>query len=472
MVMDRVGKFGVATLMCLAWGVASCGDSTAPQDTGAITLKIVGGNEQTAVVGEELPEPLVVKATDDRGKPLRRYLVNFVVAKGDGSVYAGAAMTNLRGIAQDYWTLGAEPGENIVEVRAVNSWTGKKQVFATFEATGVPVPVHTVTVTPESAELQLIVDMTEQLAVDLTAEDGTVLTGRDVEWSTSDGDVASVGNEGLVTAVAEGTATITATSDNGKFDQTEITVLPAPVTRVGITPLSVDMEVGDEQQLGVTLYDANDNVLTDRDVTWSTNAPGVASVVDGLVTALAEGQATITASSEDVDGTAEVSVSNPEPAFPPDQYEGATGNNTPGDATFLGSVFGAIEDGETESIQANFHDPRTDADDWYRVQAVQRLPAVCNEENFEEFNFTVDLTDIPAETNYDLEVYSGFDPIQLLGSSSSSGNTDERVIAPLEGNCSTRPEVFQVFVRVRHVSGPATAELYTLSMTFDQPPQP
>ena len=163
--MDRVGKFGIATLLCLAFGVASCGDSTAPEDAGPITLKIVGGNEQSGIVGQELPDPLVVKATNHKGRPLRRYLVNFVVTKGDGSVYAGAAMTNWRGVAQDYWTLGLEPGKNVVEVRAVNSWTGEKQVFATFTATARP-PVHTVVVEPDDFGLVVGGDpSTQQLTV-------------------------------------------------------------------------------------------------------------------------------------------------------------------------------------------------------------------------------------------------------------------------------------------------------------------
>ncbi len=52
-------------------------------------------------------------------------------------MFAGVRVTNKDGLAQDYWTLGPEAGENVVEVRAVDPTTGEKQVFAQFTATGV-----------------------------------------------------------------------------------------------------------------------------------------------------------------------------------------------------------------------------------------------------------------------------------------------------------------------------------------------
>ncbi|MCG6957207.1 MAG: hypothetical protein LJF04_14555, partial [Gemmatimonadetes bacterium] len=64
--------------------------------------------------------------------------VNFRVIRGGGSVFAGSAETDDRGIAQEYWALGIDPGENVLEVRAVNPTTGEKEVYAEFSATGLP----------------------------------------------------------------------------------------------------------------------------------------------------------------------------------------------------------------------------------------------------------------------------------------------------------------------------------------------
>ena len=60
--------------------------------------------------------------------------MNFVVTEGGGSVFAGTALTDDEGLAKDFWTLGF-PGPQEVQVRAVDSKTGAKLVFATFEAT-------------------------------------------------------------------------------------------------------------------------------------------------------------------------------------------------------------------------------------------------------------------------------------------------------------------------------------------------
>jgi len=105
-----------------------------------IALSIVSGSGQTGAVGAELSQPLVVRVTKvvrgvTLGVPLQ--LVNFRVVSGGGSVFAGSAMTDLQGMAREYWTLGPQAGANALEVRSVDPTTGQKQVYARFEATGV-----------------------------------------------------------------------------------------------------------------------------------------------------------------------------------------------------------------------------------------------------------------------------------------------------------------------------------------------
>lgn len=96
---------------------------------------VVSGDLQTGTAGQELPQPLVVKVVDDAGKPVRDQLVNFRVVSGGGSVFAGSALTNRDGIAQERWTLGTVAGDTqTVEARAVDTRTGAPIVFATFRA--------------------------------------------------------------------------------------------------------------------------------------------------------------------------------------------------------------------------------------------------------------------------------------------------------------------------------------------------
>ena len=170
------------------------------------------------------------------------------------------------------------------------------------------VPVATVAVTPPSTTIQ--VNATVQLSAALTDANGNPLTGRLVTWSTSDGSVATVDANGLVTGVSVGgPVTITATSE-GQTGTVSITVIPIPVASVDVTPASVNLGLGATIQLTATPKDANGNALTGRTVTWTTSNGGIATVTStGLVNAQAAGgPVTITATSEGQSGTSSITV--------------------------------------------------------------------------------------------------------------------------------------------------------------------
>ena len=83
----------------------------------------------------------------------------------------------------------------------------------------------------------------------------------------------------------------------------------APIASVTLTPASGTVTVGNVQQLTAILKDAAGNVLLGRAVTWTSSNTGVATVSGtGLVTGVAAGSATITATSEGVRGTAAVTI--------------------------------------------------------------------------------------------------------------------------------------------------------------------
>lgn len=84
---------------------------------------------------------------------------------------------------------------------------------------------------------------------------------------------------------------------------------PAPVATVSVEPGTVTLVPEQTSQLAATAKDQAGGVLTGRTIAWSSSAPAVASVsTTGLVTALAAGTTTITATSEGKSGTAEVTV--------------------------------------------------------------------------------------------------------------------------------------------------------------------
>ena len=115
------------------------------------------------------------------------------------------------------------------------------------------------------------------------AADDEVLTGREVLWSSSDDGVATVDAAGEVTAVSPGTATITATSEGVKGTGT-VTVERKPVASVEVSPSSAELIVGESETFTATTRAADSEVLTDREVTWSSSGAPSLRVLRRLLT--------------------------------------------------------------------------------------------------------------------------------------------------------------------------------------------
>jgi uncharacterized protein YjdB len=167
-------------------------------------------------------------------------------------------------------------------------------------------PVSTVTLQPSPANV--FVNGTAPMTATLKDAAGNVLTGRAVTWSTGNNTIATVSSTGLLTGVAAGSTTVTATSE-GKSGSATVTVTLVPVATVTVTPSPVTVQVDETVTLTATLRDANNNVLTGRTVTWTSNNTNNATVSStGVVTGKKQGGATITATSEGKTGTASVQV--------------------------------------------------------------------------------------------------------------------------------------------------------------------
>ncbi len=117
-------------------------------------------------------------------------------------------------------------------------------------------PVASVSVSPASASL--LPTQTAQLTATLLDSTGTVLTGRTVTWSSSSTGVATVNGSGLVTAVAVGSATVTAASE-GRSASSSVTVTTVPVASVTVSPASGSLYVGQTVQLTATPKDSAGN---------------------------------------------------------------------------------------------------------------------------------------------------------------------------------------------------------------------
>jgi len=176
--------------------------------------------------------------------------------------------------------------------------------------------VASVLVSPASGELP--VGKTMQLTAKLKDAAGTPLTGRPVTWESSNPSVATVSSSGLVTGVAPGSSTITATSE-GTGGRAAITVTVIPVAAVAVWPQSSSIPVGLTLKLTATPKDRAGNPLEGRPVTWASSNPSVATVsLDGVAAGVAQGSATITATSEGESGSAAITVRVPQPFGVPD----------------------------------------------------------------------------------------------------------------------------------------------------------
>jgi uncharacterized protein YjdB len=180
-------------------------------------------------------------------------------------------------------------------------------VRSTVQVTVNPVPVASITITPNAAQVRI--NQTVQLTAQAFDAQGKPLANRKFTWLSGVPNVATVTQTGEVTAVANGTAAIFAATEGISAFAT-ITVSNVPVSSISIVPSSLSLQAGGSSQLSAVTKDANGNVLTGRVVTWSSSNDPVAVVSSlGRVTAVSAGSATISATSEGVVGTALVTVS-------------------------------------------------------------------------------------------------------------------------------------------------------------------
>lgn len=135
-----------------------------------------------------------------------------------------------------------------------------------------------------------------------TTEDKTIT------WTTGNANIATVEN-GVVTGVGEGTTTIRGTLPNDMYVETAVTVTIIPVESIAIDEEN-DLEMLRKGTKKLTVSYLPEDATEVTDVVWSSSDEGVATVDStGLVTAVAEGSATITARMGQLTDTIDVEVS-------------------------------------------------------------------------------------------------------------------------------------------------------------------
>ena len=159
-----------------------------------------------------------------------------------------------------------------------------------------------VTVTPAAAQLTALGD-TVRLRAEVLDQLGRIMNGMVVSWSSGDAAVATVDASGLVTAAANGMATITATA--GSASGSAALTVRQRVSKVAVSPAVATLFEGDTLRLEAVARDANGHAVAGAEFERA-----VATVdASGLVTAAANGMAS-TATAGSASGSAALTVAS------------------------------------------------------------------------------------------------------------------------------------------------------------------
>lgn len=305
----KKGPFSLRLLGAALAAFYGCSDQGPKKlDLTPASMDIVSGQEQSGRVAEELGNPIVVRVLNAAGDPVPGQVVNFRVVKGEGSVFAGAALTDADGMAQERWTLGKSVADSqVVEARAVNSSTGEPLVFARFIATALPgAPVLVEPIAGNSQGAIVGAKLTDSLLVRVKDGYGNVVDSVRVDWSVVSGggtlerttdSTSTTGYAGNKWTLGSevGEQAVRAAISSDVF--TTFTATASQKPRVNITKYSGDNQTANPGATvsippAVHIWDATGSPVAGEPVTFRVTGGG-GSVTGGTVVSDASGNAIV-----------------------------------------------------------------------------------------------------------------------------------------------------------------------------------
>ncbi len=290
-----------------------------PKAVDRVTLALSRSSFQ---VGESLKLSAVAEAAD--GTPLLDRRIEWSSsAPGVARVTENGTLRALR------------PGQaTIIATVEGRSTTTKIEVVPPATQPPAREPIAAMSVVPDAAPLA--VGSTMALSAVLRDGSGKRLEDRTITW-TSSSSAVSVFPNGQILAVGPGTVVVTASSE-GRSASATITVSAVPVASLGLTGAPSDLNVGDSVRLNAAARDAKGGALANRQTTWESSDPNVATVSGGLVIARSPGTATISATSEGKATTAKIRVTGPPPVDPAAEKARAVDQVGKGIAAFVAAL--------------------------------------------------------------------------------------------------------------------------------------
>jgi hypothetical protein len=235
-------------------------------------------------VNSDIPEiqsqSLILGTVSNSSDKDEGYIAEIAVPRSTIQAYGSLVKIGLVLFNQDNSTGVIEDGLSNVNVNTPNGWLG---------ADGIITRITGITVVPEA--LSLTVGSSEKLTVTIEPDDAENKT---VSWTSDNENVATVSEDGTVTAVAAGTANIAVTAQVGKISAVCAVTVPGATTDVGIsdTPLAriypnptegmltLDFETAGERH--ITLSDMTGKVLLRQTVSESTTRLDISGYPAGM----------------------------------------------------------------------------------------------------------------------------------------------------------------------------------------------
>lgn len=308
------------------------------------TVYPLNSTQKTLTWASDQPE---VASVDNEGNVTARKAgtatVTVKVAENVTAVCKVTVISRATGISLSETTVELKPGEThqltatVLPQNASNAevtWCSDKELVATVSSSGLvtgvgpgETTVHAVTVDGGKMASCLVKVGTPVKGITLSKSLATLYVGdpsldisatltpanateKSLDWSSSDGTVASVIPGAALHAVIKplkpGETTITATTKDGGFTATCKVTVKRHVSAVSLNKSSLDMSVGDTESLTATVAPAD---ASDKTVSWSSGNSAVVSVSDdGKVTANKPGTAVIKVVTNDLSKEATCTV--------------------------------------------------------------------------------------------------------------------------------------------------------------------
>ena len=270
----------LATLITLTAALAACDDGAA-QPAGPTRVATIEVTTPTTSLVPDATVQLTALALDDEGRVLSRRALAWTSSAPDVATVSSTGLVT-----------ALAPGEVLIAASADDA-VGAALIIVDDELPDDATAVARVAF-DEDGPIPVVPGAGYTLHARAYTTGGELIEGRPVSWTTDDATIAAVDGDGKVSALAEGTAQITATIDG---HAASIELIVSPIVHVELAPGEAVIRVDEELPLTATPRDAQAQPLA-RPVTWSSDRPDVATVgTTGRVTGRAVGVAAITATS-------------------------------------------------------------------------------------------------------------------------------------------------------------------------------